>query len=83
VFILHYCEPALTVRRRASREENENAEKANTEAGEPPQGTVLGTAEMAAAPETKYLTGLPLHLLGLALMASIFMIALDLSIISM
>ncbi|OBT38656.1 hypothetical protein VE00_10760, partial [Pseudogymnoascus sp. WSF 3629] len=37
---------------------------------------------MAAAPETKYLTGLPLHLLGLALMASIFMIALDLSIIT-
>ncbi|OBT83087.1 hypothetical protein VE02_08593 [Pseudogymnoascus sp. 03VT05] len=63
----------------ASSVENEKANKANTETGEPP---VLGTAETAAAPETKYLTGLPLHLLGLALMASIFMIALDLSIIT-
>lgn len=63
--------------------ENEKENKANAEVDEPPQGTVLSTAETAAAPETKYLTGLPLHLLGLALMASIFMIALDLSIISM
>ncbi|OBT63767.1 hypothetical protein VE03_06923 [Pseudogymnoascus sp. 23342-1-I1] len=37
---------------------------------------------MVTAPEPEYLTGLPLHLLGLALMASIFMIALDLSIIT-
>lgn len=44
---------------------------------------MLNTIEETAVLETKYLTGLPLHLLGLALMASIFMIALDLSIISM
>lgn len=63
--------------------ENEKANKENAEVGESPRGAVLDTTEMTAAPEPKYLTGLPLHLLGLALMASIFMIALDLSIISM
>ncbi|OBT52494.1 hypothetical protein VE04_05866 [Pseudogymnoascus sp. 24MN13] len=66
----------------ATGKENEKANNANTEVGEPLQGIVLDTAEITAAPETKYLTGLPLHLLGLALMASIFMIALDLSIIT-
>ncbi|OBT95422.1 hypothetical protein VE01_05154 [Pseudogymnoascus verrucosus] len=66
----------------ATSKENEKANNANTEVGEPPQGIVQDTAEITAAPETKYLTGLPLHLLGLALMASIFMIALDLSIIT-
>ncbi|KFY88877.1 hypothetical protein V498_06633 [Pseudogymnoascus sp. VKM F-4517 (FW-2822)] len=62
--------------------ENEKTNKENAEIGESPLGTVLDTTEMTAAPEPKYLTGLPLHLLGLALMASIFMIALDLSIIT-
>lgn len=80
---MQYCVLTLTVRRRVSSVENEKADKANAEVGEPSQGTVLDTTEMTATPETKYLTGLPLHLLGLALMASIFMIALDLSIISM
>ncbi|KFZ04166.1 hypothetical protein V502_10359 [Pseudogymnoascus sp. VKM F-4520 (FW-2644)] len=66
----------------ASNVENEKANKENAEVGESPRGAVLDTTEMIAVPEPKYLTGLPLHLLGLALMASIFMIALDLSIIT-
>ncbi|KFX87385.1 hypothetical protein V490_08291 [Pseudogymnoascus sp. VKM F-3557] len=65
-----------------SSEKNEKANEPNVVDGEPPQTTVLETTEMTPAPETKYLSGLPLHLLGLAMMSSIFMIALDLSIIT-
>jgi len=73
----------LTIYQRPSSEKNDKANEPNVVDGEPPQATVLETTEMAPAPETKYLSGLPLHLLGLAMMSSIFMIALDLSIISM
>ncbi|KFY12101.1 hypothetical protein V492_04096 [Pseudogymnoascus sp. VKM F-4246] len=56
--------------------ENEKTDKEDVE------GALPESTETTAAPETKYLSGLQLHLLGLALMASIFMIALDLSIIT-
>jgi hypothetical protein len=71
----------LTVRARNTNVENEKANEANVELGEPAKETTLEMSETTTASETKYLTGLPLYLLCFALMAAIFMVAIDLSII--
>lgn len=62
---------------------NKKSKEVNVEVGEPPQKTALESTEATVDPETKYLTGTSLYLLGFALMAAIFMVAIDLSIICM